>query len=119
MKKSIYVFNDGEFKRKDNTLYFQTEQEKKFMPVEDVSSIYVFGEITLNKRFLEFISQKEIIIHLLNNYGYYIGSFYPREHLNSGYMTLKQAEHYLDEKKRLDLASKFVTGAIRNIEQVL
>jgi CRISPR-associated protein Cas1 len=119
MKKSIYVFNDGEFKRKDNTLYFQTEQEKKYLPVEDISSIYVFGEITLNKRFLEFISQKEIIIHLLNHYGYYIGSFYPREHLNSGYMTLKQAEHYLDEKKRLDLASKFVTGAVRNIEQVL
>jgi CRISPR-associated protein Cas1 len=119
MKKSIYVFNDGEFKRKDNTLYFETEQEKKYLPVEDVSAIYVFGEITLNKRFLEFISQKEIIIHFLNNYGYYTGSFYPREHLNSGYMTLKQAEHYLDEKKRLDLASKFITGATRNIEQIL
>lgn len=119
MKKSIYVFNDGEFKRKDNTLYFETEQGKKYLPVEDVSAIYIFGEITLNKRFLEFISQKEIIIHFLNNYGYYTGSFYPREHLNSGYMTLKQAEHYLDEKKRLDLASKFVTGAIRNIEQIL
>lgn len=119
MKKSIYVFNDGEFKRKDNTLYFETEQGKKFLPVEDVSSIYVFGEITLNKRFLEFISQKEIIIHFLNNYGYYTGSFYPREHLNSGFMILKQAEHYLNENKRFDLASKFVTGAACNIEQIL
>lgn len=119
MKKNIYIFNNGELKRKDNTLYFETKDGRKYLPVEDVSSIYVFGEVTLNKRFLEFISQKEIIIHFLNNYGYYTGSFYPREHLNSGYMILKQAEYYLEEKKRLNLASKFVIGAVRNIEQVL
>ena len=75
MKKNIYVFNDGEFRRKDNTLYFQTEQGKKYLPVEDISQIFVFGEVTVNKRFLEFVSQKEIIIHYFNNYGYYSGSF--------------------------------------------
>jgi CRISPR-associated protein Cas1 len=119
VKKTIYVFNDGEFRRKDNTLYFETEQGKKYLPVEDISQIFVFGEVTVNKRFLEFVSQKEIIIHFFNNYGYYSGSFYPREHLNSGYMTLKQAEYYLDEEKRLDIARRFVTGATCNIEQVL
>lgn len=119
LKKTIYVFNDGEFRRKDNTLYFETEQGKKYLPVEDISQIFVFGEVTVNKRFLEFVSHKEIIIHFFNNYGYYSGSFYPREHLNSGYMTLKQAEYYLDEQKRLDIACRFVTGAVRNIEQVL
>lgn len=44
---------------------------------------------------------------------------YPREHMNSGYMTLKQAEHYLDKGKRLNLARKFVSGAIENIQKVL
>ena len=110
MKKTIYVFNDGEFKRKDNTLYYETEEGKKFLPVEDIKEIIVFGEVTLNKRFLEFLSQKEIILHFLNNYGYYIGSFYPREHLNSGYMILKQAEHYLDEEKRLKIARNLLRG---------
>ncbi|PMP82993.1 MAG: subtype I-B CRISPR-associated endonuclease Cas1, partial [Caldisericum exile] len=43
----------------------------------------------------------------------------PREHLNSGYMILKQAEHYLDPEKRLNLARKFVEGAVLNIEKVL
>ncbi|HHW61917.1 MAG TPA: type I-B CRISPR-associated endonuclease Cas1 [Syntrophomonadaceae bacterium] len=119
MKKTIYVFNDGEFKRKDNTLYFETETKKSYIPVEDVKEIIVFGEVTLNKRFLEFITRKEIIIHFLNNYGYYIGSYYPREHLNSGYMILKQAEHYMDQEKRLILAKAFVHGAADNIQEVL
>lgn len=34
-------------------------------------------------------------------------------------MTLKQAEHYLDEQKRLAIAREFVYGAARNIRQVL
>ncbi len=78
-----------------------------------------FGEIDLNKRILEFLSQKEIVLHYFNYYGYYMGTFYPREHLNSGYVILKQAEHYLDEKKRNILAREFVIGATKNIRQVL
>ena len=89
------------------------------MPVEDVKEIIVFGEVSLNKRFLEFVTKKEIIIHFLNSYGYYMGSFYPREHLNSGYMILKQAEYYMDENKRLRIAKLFVHGAAANIINVL
>lgn len=119
MKKTIYVFNDGEFKRKDNTLFFETEAGKKYIPVEDVKEIIVFGEVILNKRFLEFLTQKEIILHFLNNYGYYVGSYYPREHYNSGYMILKQSEYYMDENKRLDLARRFINGAAANIINVI
>lgn len=119
MKKTVYVFNDGEFKRKDNTVYFETEEGKKYLPVEDLKEIYVFGEVSLNKRFLEFISQKEIILHFFNNYGYYTGSYYPREHLNSGFMILKQAEFYLDAEKRIKLAREFVRGAAQNMLAVL
>jgi CRISPR-associated protein Cas1 len=119
MKKTIYVFNNGEFKRKDNTLYFETEAGKKYLPVEDVKEIIVFGEVTFNKRFLEFLTKKEIILHFLNDFGYYVGSYYPREHYNSGYMILRQSEYYLDDEKRLDLARRFVRGAAANIINVL
>lgn len=61
----------------------------------------------------------EIILHFYNYYGYYAGSYYPREHLNSGYMILRQAEHYLDSTKRLELAKEFVVGAAKNIEQTI
>jgi len=119
MKRTIYIFSDGEIKRKENTLYFETEEGKKYIPVENTSEIFVFGEVTLNKRLLEFLTENEIIMHFFNHYGYYIGSFYPREHLNSGYMILKQAEHYLDVEKRIDLARRFVYGGVENIKKVL
>jgi CRISPR-associated protein Cas1 len=119
MKKTIYIFSDGELKRKQNTLYFQSEKGKKYVPVENTSEIMVFGEVTINKKLLELLSQQEIILHYFNHYGYYMGSFYPREHYNSGYMILKQAEHYSDNTKRMKLAIKFVEGAINNIKRVL
>ena len=45
MKKSIYVFNNGFLKRKDNTLYFENDEGRKYLPVEDIKEIYVFGEV--------------------------------------------------------------------------
>ncbi len=78
MKRSIYIFSDGELKRKENTLYFETSEGKKYIPVENTSEILVFGEVTINKRLLEFLTDSEIILHFFNHYGYYIGSFYPR-----------------------------------------
>ncbi|KXG74357.1 type I-B CRISPR-associated endonuclease Cas1b [Thermotalea metallivorans] len=119
MKKTIYIFNDGVLKRKDNTIAFETEEDRKVLPIEDISDIFIFGEVELNKKFLDYMSQKEIILHFFNYYGYYTGSYYPREHLNSGYMTLKQAEHYLEEGKRQLIASKIVEGSAQNMINVV
>lgn len=119
MKKSIYIFNSGDLKRKDNTIYFQGKDGKKYLPAQDISEIYVMGEIDITKKFLEFCSLNEIIIHFFNHYEYYVGSYYPREHYNSGYMILKQAEHYLDYEKRKKLAYQFIEGADKNILTVL
>ena len=77
MKKNIYVFNDGEFRRKDNTIYFETQKGKKHFPIEGINDIYVFGELTLKKKFLDYMSQKKyvfislIIMDIIQN-------FYPR-----------------------------------------
>lgn len=120
MKKSIFVFSSGELKRKHNTIYFEGDKGvKKFIPVENTGELHLFGEVTINKEVLEFLSQNEIILHFYNYYGYYVGTYYPREHYNSGFMILKQAEHYIDPFKRLTLARKFVMGAVQNIEKVI
>jgi CRISPR-associated protein Cas1 len=120
MKESIYIFSNGRLSRKDNTLYFENDkEEKKFIPVENVKEIYAFGEIDLNAKALNFLSQKEIILHYFNYYGYYSGSFYPREHYNSGFMILNQAQYYLDEQKRLAIAKSFIEGAAKNCLKIL
>lgn len=119
MKREIYIFNNGELRRKDNTLLFETEEGKKYIPVEEINNVWVFGELTINKSLLDFISQKEICIHFFNYYGYYSGTYYPREHLNSGYVILKQAEHYLDYAKRMVLAKEIIITGSKNIIVIL
>ncbi len=120
MKETIYIFSNGRLKRKDNTLFFETEDGKKrFIPVENVKEIFAFGEIDFNSKAIVFLAQKEIILHYFNYFDYYSGSFYPREHYNSGYMILQQAEFYNNEQKRLFIAKQFVNGAIKNTLKIL
>ena len=119
MRKTIYLSSSGELKRRQNTLFFETKDGRKYIPIQDTQEIMVFGEVTINKKLLDFISQNGIPMHFFNYYGYYSGTFYPREHLNSGHMILMQAQHYMDQEKRMDVAREFVRGAIANILKVL
>ncbi len=119
MKRTIYIFSNGEIRRKQNTIFIETDDgKKKYIPIESVSEIMIFGEVSLNKKLLEYLTQKEIIVHFFNYHEYYIGTFYPREHYNSGLIILKQVENYLDLNKRLFLAKRFVEGSIKNMLKV-
>lgn len=117
--KPVYLFSSGTLARSQNTIVLESEDGKRYVPVEQVSELYCFGEVDLNKRFLEFMTQHGILVHFFNRYGYYAGTYYPREHLMSGHLVLKQAEHYLDVERRLALARAFAAGSLRNIRTVL
>uniref|UniRef100_A0A7C5RT08 CRISPR-associated endonuclease Cas1 n=1 Tax=Thermomicrobium roseum TaxID=500 RepID=A0A7C5RT08_THERO len=117
--KPVYVFSSGRLARHQNTIVLETDEGKRFLPVEQVSELYIFGEVDLNKRFLEFVAREGILLHFFNRYGYYSGTFYPREYLASGALILRQVEHYLDQSRRLLLARAFVRGSLRNIRTVL
>jgi len=120
MKKSLVILSSGEILRKDNTLLFvSSDGERRYIPINLVSEIEVFGEVSLNKKALEFLSHHKIPVHFYNYYGYYVGTYYPREHLNSGYVLLKQVEHRLEENKRLFLAKAFLIGALSNLRKNL
>ncbi len=119
MRKPVYVFSSGRLAREANTLILETPEKKRHLPVEQVSELYIFGEVDLNKRFLEFATAHGLLLHFFNRHGYYVGSYYPREHLLSGYLTLRQVEHYLDPNRRLLLARRFVEGALENLRRLL
>jgi len=120
MKETIYIFTNGKLSRKENTIFFESETgERKYIPVENVKEIFLFGEVDFNKRVIEFFSQKEILVSYFSYYGYYMGTFYPREHYNSGFMIVNQTKYYLDEDKRLFLAKRFVEGAVLNSLKIL
>lgn len=121
MARRFYINSGGRLKRKDNTVYYETEdngQTRKIpLPVEDISAIYLFGETDLNTKLLNYISQYDIPIHVFNYYGYYSGSFIPRKKNISGSLIIQQAKHHLDEEKRIYLAKKFVEGATHHIKR--
>lgn len=116
MKRSLYVYNNGDLKRKDNTLQFTSyEGEKRDIPIERINDIYVMSEMTFNTAFINYISQYGIPIHFFNYYNFYTGSYYPKESLLAGQLLVKQVEHYTDDEKRIELARKFIHAAADNI----
>lgn len=116
MKKSLYVYNGGQLKRADNTLqYINLDGEKRDLPVETVSDIYIMSEMTLNTSLLNLISRYGICLHFFNYYDFYIGSFYPKESLLSGNLLVHQVQIYTDREKRLDLSKRILSAASSNI----
>ncbi len=116
MGQSFYVYNNGDLRRKDNTLQFtNAEGEKKDIPIERIDDIYVMAEMTFNSTFLSYLSQYGITMHFFNYYNYYTGSFYPKEKLLAGQLLVKQVEYYADHGRRMVLARKFIEAAADNI----
>ena len=118
-KKNYYILSEGILKRKENTIYFVNEKGKKPIPINKVYSIYAYGQITFSSQVMSLLSKNGVPIHFFNYYGFYSGSYYPRETLLSGDLLVKQADYYLNIQKRLELAKLFVEGAANNILKVL
>lgn len=116
MKRSIYVYSDGQLSRKDNTLRFvNSDGNKTDLPIEQISDIYVMSEMNFNTSLLNIVSRNGISMHFFNYYDFYIGSFYPREQLLAGGLLVKQVEHYSDYDKRLDISKRIISSATYNI----
>lgn len=116
MKRSFYIYTEGQLQRKDNTLRFTSlDGKRRDIPIEAASDLYIMTEMTLNTALLNLISKYGIALHFFNYYDYYIGSYYPKESLLAGQLLVNQVSCYQDEKRRLQLAKKFVDGAAGNI----
>lgn len=121
MKKTYYLFNPGRLSRKDNTLKFIPldadghEGQPKFIPVEGVSDLYVFGSLDANSALYNFMGREHISVHFFDYYEHYTGSFYPKEYLLAGKMLVNQVNHYQQRKKRMAIACKVIDGAAFNM----
>lgn len=116
MGESFYIFRDGELKREDNNIIMKSASgEKKHLKAEVVEEIYLFGEVNLNTKLLNYASQKGVHIHIFNYYGFYSGSFFPREANISGFLLVKQAKAYDNFDKRIRLAKEIIKSGTFNI----
>lgn len=121
MKKSYYLFNPGRISRTDNTLKFtmidefQQESSPKYIPIESVDNLYVFGSLDANSALYNFLGKEQISVHYFDYYEHYTGSFMPKEYLLAGKMLVAQTDAYTRQQKRMAIAQKFVQGAASNM----
>lgn len=121
MQKTYYLFNPGRMSRKDNTLKFVAvdesgkEAKPKYLPVEGIESLYIFGSVDANSALYNFLGTKRIAVHFFDYYEHYRGSFQPKEYLLAGKMQVEQTRAYLSPKRRLHLAHQLVEGASHNL----
>ncbi|HIE33881.1 MAG TPA: type I-B CRISPR-associated endonuclease Cas1 [Candidatus Altiarchaeales archaeon] len=119
MGEIVYFLNEGVMYRKKSTLFFQNFEGKRAIPINSISEIICCNRITMRSGCLSYLMKKYIPIHFFNMYGWYLGSLYPREFLISGRVVVKQAEHYLDNEKRLKIAREIVEGTKHNLLKTL
>jgi len=117
MAKTRYIFSMGELKRKDNSIAFKNEKGWFYIPVEETREIYFFNEVSFNSKFLDFVSKAGITLHFFNYYGHYSGTFYPKDYLISGNLTIKQSLAFVE--KRLKVAKSIVQTVADNIYELL
>ncbi len=114
--KNYYLLSNGRLRRQSNTLVMEgADGQKKPIPIEDVDSLYLYGEVDLNTKALTFLSSKKIPLHVFNYYGFYSGSYYPREYLHSGYLLVHQVKHYADDARRMTLTRELVRASAHSM----
>lgn len=109
--------SNGELSRKDNSILFRNAKGNIYIPIEATREIYCLSEVSLNTKFLDFVAKAGITLHTFNYFGKYSGTYYPKEYLVSGNLTVKQAKAFLEHRN--DVAKAFVNGIAVNIHEVL
>lgn len=136
---NLYLSKSGRLRRKDNTLMFEMVElpdsidyevecdeietlppEKKVaLPIENIDAVYVFNEITLNSKLVNFLAQKKVPVHFFNYYGHHSSTLLPHAEQLSGDLVIKQAEAYKDTEKRLAICRAILDATFHNILSVL
>ena len=112
-----YIFSNGELFQKDFSIVFRKQDANIYLPIKDTRELYCFNEVTLSTKLLQILAKAGIVVHFFGYYENYIGTFYPKEYLLSGRLTVAQALVY--KENRLGIAKPIVEGIAKNIHFVL
>lgn len=112
MKYPLFITQHGKLEREENALFFVGELVKKPIPLAQVEEIHCLARVSLTSGAIDLLSEKGIPVHFYTTKGDYKGSFI-NDASPRGRLHLAQAEHHLNQEKRLHMAREIV-GGIQN-----
>ena len=137
---NLYLTKPGRLKRKDNTLQFiifesaenqfTTDDEtpldedaatvtKRNLPIEVLDAVYLFNEVRLNTKMLNFMAQKRIPVHFFNYWGHHTGTFMPHAAQYSGDLVIEQGLAFKDMERRMAICRALTESKLHNQLSVL
>lgn len=118
MKNSIYLFSSGTLQRQDNSLVYITKDNKSYIPIYQVETIYIFGSCNLNKTVIQILNEYNITICFFSYYGNYIGCYLPRQK-EIGKITYQQVLLFQDPKLVFNYQKEIILTSIHNMLSVI
>ncbi len=119
MKKTIYIYKSGTLMRRDNSLCLvEKNKNVHYIPIEQIDSIFCFGEITVNKRVYCLCNQYNVSIQYYNYYGQYIGRFVPKKYM-TGKDMIPQIKAYTNDETRLAIAKEITKAELANMTALM
>lgn len=116
---NYHIVNDGILTKKDFTLLFENEKEKKYLPVEVIDSLSIYSNVVFSSGFFEIAQKEGFSVNFINNYGNQIGRFVPQSWKRNIKTEMAQVQLLGDENRRLKLAKVFQNANIFNVRAVL
>lgn len=116
---SYHLINSGTLSRKDFSILFENEEGKKYIPVETTDALNVYSNIIFTSEFFRFMAQKKINVNIFDKYGNCIGYFCASDNGFMGRTMLRQAQLYLDKKRRTQVARTIEIASLKNIRSNL
>jgi len=115
MDHNYHLINEGILTKQDFNILFESENGKKYIPVETTDSLYIYSNVIMSGNFFDFMNQVGLNVSFINKYGEKIGSFVPNNSRRNIKTELKQLRMYDSEKERLDMARRLEIASVSNI----
>jgi len=116
-EETRYIFSTGNMFQKDLSICFKNDKGNFYIPIKNTKEIYCFNEISLTTKLLALFSKAGIVVHFFGYYENYLGTYYPKDYLQSGRLVVNQALTY--KNNRLTIAKAIVKGIGANIRAIL
>ncbi|MDD4818067.1 MAG: type I-B CRISPR-associated endonuclease Cas1b [Victivallaceae bacterium] len=144
---NLYLTRSGRLRRRDNTLRFEAvaipgedmsgeaaayegyeehdglddavADAVNSLPIESIDAVYLFGEITMNSRLVNFLNSKHIPVHFFNWFGNHTGTILPHAEQLSGDLVIRQSEACRNMSERLTICRALLVAVFHNIGSIL